>query len=145
MRFLSNKEKKQLNEDLPDFLKFNKKDEIKEDKENIIYKNGEKYLIKINNLYIPHLNILNNIENYFPSVYIDKGAIPFILKGADLMRPGITKIDKNINKESIVIIKDENHNKNLAVGISLYSTEELKKQEKGKSIKIIHYFGDKYN
>jgi len=142
MRFISNKEKKSIKEELPKGYDFDKKDEITQ-KENIIFKNKEKFLITIEKgKYLPHLKSLN--EEEFKSVYVDKGAIPFIIKGANLMRPGIQKIDENIKKGEIILIKDENHNKNLAIGFSVYDFEELKKQEKGKSIEIYHYVGDEY-
>lgn len=141
MRFLSNKEKKNIEKQLPKGYEILKKDTIKEHN-NILYKNEERYLIIKDKEYFPHLKSIN--EEEYNSVYVDKGAIPFIIKGADLMRPGIHKIDKNIEKNQIIIIKDENHNKNLAIGFSLFSSDELEKQEKGKSVKIYHYVGDEF-
>ncbi|MCA9497435.1 MAG: hypothetical protein KC589_10930 [Nanoarchaeota archaeon] len=91
---------------------------------------------------MPHLSCLD--ENEYKSVYVDKGAIPFIIKGADLMRPGIQKIDEGINENEVILVRDENHNKVLAVGHSLFSSEEMETQEKGKSVNIIHYVGDEY-
>ena len=157
MRYLSKKEKKQLNEELNKELQenyqINPNKDIITEKNNILYKNGNKFLIikqndidninKKSNLYLPHLNSVDE-NSKFKSVFIDKGAIPFIIKGADLMKPGITKFDEDIKKNDIIIIKDENHNKNLAIGHSLLSSKELKKQEKGKSIIIYHYFNDEY-
>lgn len=142
MRYLSKKEKKQLSENLPSGYQINPaKDEIKEH-DNILYLNNEKFLIIQDKKYLPHLKSVENTK--LKSVFVDKGAIPFIIKGADLMRPGISKIEDNIQKGEIILIKDENHNKNLAIGFSLVSSEELKSQEKGKSIQIYHYFNDKY-
>ncbi len=141
MKFLSNKEKKDLIQKLPKGYDFEKKDEIKEN-DNILYKNNEKYLISINSNYYPHLKTIN--EKMFKSVFVDKGAIPFIINGADLMRPGIQKIEHEFKKNEIVLIKDENYNKLLALGTSLYDSKELEKQEKGKVISIYHYISDKY-
>ena len=140
MRYLSNKEKKELNSKLPKGYQISKKDQIKEDKNNILYKEEEKFLINIKGNYFPHLKTIN--ESEYKSVYVDKGAIPFVIKGADLMRPGIQKIDKSIQENEIILVKDENHNKTIAIGISQFSTNEMEKQEKGKSVKIIHYAGD---
>ncbi len=141
MRFLGNKEKKELMTKLPKGFEIKKKDEIKCENE-IIFKNGEKYLIIDNekNL-LPHLKSIP--EKEYNSVFIDRGAIPFIIKGADLMRPGIRKIEEGIKKNDIIIVRDEEHNKPLALGFSLFDFEELKKQKTGKSIKIYHYFNDK--
>jgi predicted RNA-binding protein (TIGR00451 family) len=145
MRHLSNKEKKQINEILWPGYSLDKKDEITEEK-NILYKNGDKYLIilekdkkKITKI-IPHLRELN--EKPFKSVYIDEGAIPFLIKGADMMRPGIHQIDEDIEKGEIILIKDLEHRKALAVGEAVLPSEEMHTQEKGVSVKVLHYMGD---
>lgn len=142
MRHLSKKEKKQLVENLPKGYEINPQKDTITVNGNILYKDNEKYLIINNSSYLPHLNSIN--DNLYKAVYVDKGAIPFIIKGADLMKPGIQKIDSEIIKNEIILIKDENHNKNLAIGYSLYSSNELETQEKGKSVKIYHYFNDEY-
>lgn len=142
MKHLSGKDKKQLNEKLPNGYQVEKKDEIIETKEQILLKNKEPYLIKLDEEYIPHLKSVK--EENFPIIYIDNGAIPFLLKGADMMRPGIEKIEKNFKKDDIVAIKNLNYPKIIGIGKSLISSEELKSQEKGKSIKVLHYLKDQY-
>jgi len=142
MRFLSNKEKKVLKEQLPFGYDFDKKDEITQ-RNKTIYKNKEVFLLTINKgEFLPHLKSIK--DDTLKSVFVDRGAIPFIIKGADLMRPGIHKIDKEIKENEIISIKDENHNKILAIGTCLFNSKELELQEKGKSVKIIHYVGDEY-
>lgn len=141
MRHLSNKEKKELINNLPKGYEISKKDEIKENN-GIILKDNIPYLIIIDNKYLPHLKSIPE-ENY-SSVYVDKGAIPFIAKGADLMKPGIREIEQQIKKNDIIMIKDENAKKTIALGFSLYNFEEMQQQEKGKSIIIYHYIGDQY-
>ena len=141
MRFLSGKDKKKLKEVLPTGYFIEKKDDIKEDN-NILFKNSEKYLIIKKGTYLPHLKSL--AEDSFKSVYIDKGAIPFLLNGADMMRPGIQKIEDGFKKGDIVIVRDENHNKALGVGFALFSSVDMQKQEKGKSLNIFHYFNDEH-
>lgn len=141
MRFLSGKEKKELNEKLPKGYVVEKKDDIKE-KDNLLYKNEIKFLIIKDGKFLPHLKSIN--EKEYKSIYVDKGAIPYIIKGADIMRPGIRKIDENIEKGEIILVKDELHSKTLAIGFAEYNSSDLKKQEKGKSIIIYHYVGDLY-
>jgi len=77
-------------------------------------------------------------------VIVDMGAIQFITSGADLMAPGIVNADYNIQKDDHVWICDEQHRKPLATGIAIMSGEEMIKESKGKSVKIIHYVGDKF-
>ncbi len=84
---------------------------------------------------------LEKIDKNF--VVVDKGAIPHIINGADVMRPGVVDYDKNIKKGDFTIIVDENHGKPIAIGISLWDAEDFEKKEKGKCIKNIHYVGDK--
>lgn len=145
MRHLSNKEKKALSEILPPGYEIKKKDEITEG-QGMIYKSGEKFLIitesnkKTILKIIPHLKTL--IDTELKSVYVDLGAVPFIIKGANIMRPGIQKIDTGILKGEVILVKDEEHKKSLAIGEALFDSEEMQKQEKGISINILHYMGD---
>ena len=70
------------------------------------------------------------------------GAVPYAVKGADMMRPGITNIDDDINEGEIVSIIDENNHKSIMVGIALFNSNEMNVQKKGKSVKNIHFIGD---
>ena len=71
------------------------------------------------------------------------GAIKFVVNGADIMRPGITKIEDNIEANDFIVIVDENNQKPIAIGISLLNSEDLRNTKDGKHIKNIHYVGDK--
>ena len=77
-------------------------------------------------------------------VVVDMGAVQFITSGADLMAPGIVNADKNINVDDQVWICDENHKRPLAIGIAIMNGEEMIKENKGKSVKIFHFVGDKF-
>ena len=68
-------------------------------------------------------------------------AVPFIAKGADVMRPGIKELDE-FSKNSFVVIVDENNRKPLAVGLALFSSVEINSLEKGRTIRTIHFVGD---
>ncbi len=93
--FLQKKEIKELNELITqlygwaDFFQ-PKKDQV-ELKEDIYYKNKKASFFMLNNKPVPFLTIVHDI-NPFPMVVIDMQAVPFIAKGADLMRPGITEL-----------------------------------------------------
>lgn len=141
MRFLSNKEKKELKENLPKGFDFNKKDDITI-KENVVFKNKIPFLIEFENKFLPHLKSI--LESDYKSVFVDMGAIRFILKGADVMRAGITNIDFGIEKDQIVLVKDQNYQKNLAIGFALFSKDEMEKQKSGKSIRVYHFLNDKF-
>ena len=134
---LSKKEIKGLNKDLQEYnIEFSTKERIQR-AGNFILKEGVVVFFKYNNKYIPSLH--NTIQ--LPSISIDRGAIPYIIKGANVMRPGIISFD-NFKKDDLIYIIDNEHKKKLALGIALFDSEEIKKIETGKTIKNIHYFSD---
>lgn len=143
MRHLSGKEKKELNLRLPKGYSITKKDEIKE-YGNVFYLNDNPIIIEKEGKLIPHLKSIREYENEFSYVTVDKGAIPFIAKGADLMKPGITNVKGEFEKGEIILIKDEIKLVPFALGYSLFSSEIMREKESGKVIEIKHFLGDKY-
>ncbi|MCV0412300.1 PUA domain-containing protein [Nitrosarchaeum sp.] len=99
-------------------------------------------ILKINDEYLPFLSETQTLEK-FPHVTVDMGAVKFMCKGANVMRPGIKTHDE-FEKEKIVCIVEESQHKFLAVGKSLVSSAELEKMEKGEVIKNMHYISDKF-
>ena len=99
-------------------------------------------ILRIDNEYVPFLSEITMLEK-FPYVVVDTGAIKFMCKGANVMRPGIKTHDE-FEKEKIVCIVEESQHKFLAVGKSLVSSAELEKMEKGEVIKNMHYISDKF-
>ena len=78
-----------------------------------------------------------------PSVVVDPGAIKFVCNGADVMRPGIVKIEGDFDKGARVVVKESTHGKAIAVGEALFTSIELKNAQKGAVVKNMHYVGDK--
>jgi PUA domain protein len=74
---------------------------------------------------------------------VDIGAIKFMCKGANVMRPGIKKFTE-FEKDKLVCIIEESHQKFLAVGKAMVSSSELEDMEKGEVIKNLHYVSDKF-
>ncbi len=107
----------------------------------IIVGNGIK-ILKINDEYVPFLSETQTLEK-FPYVMVDMGAVKFMCKGANVMRPGIKKYSE-FQKDSVVCIIEESHHKFLAVGKTLVSSEEVANMEKGEVIKNLHYISDKF-
>lgn len=79
----------------------------------------------------------------FPEVVVDKGAVPHILNGADVMRPGIVEIVGEFEKNDIVLVTEEEKGYPLAIGKALYNSNEILSMKKGKVIKNLHYLRDK--
>jgi len=142
MRHLSNKDKKQLKEFLPLNYEVEKKDNLKIDG-SIMYRDDEPFLVILGqNEYAPHMDTFNDTD--FPFITVDDGAMPYVAKGADMMRPGIVQISDNVVKDQLVAIKSETYNKSIAIGRALFDSNEIKTCEKGRMVKMIHYMGDSY-
>ena len=92
--------------------------------------------------YIPVLTLLLNNQVSLKKVIVDMGAIKFVANGADIMRPGITKIDPSIKKGDIIEVVDEKHDRSLAVGQAMYDADEMKRKDSGKVIKNLHTIQD---
>jgi len=138
LQALSKKEIKELNEKVSKYIiSFDIKDRVQR-AENLFFKNGTPILFELERQVYP---TLKNADLTFPHIYVDKGAIPFVVKGADLMRPGIKSLEE-FSKNALVLIADSEHKQNLALGISLFSSQEIQIMDKGKVIKNLHYVGD---
>jgi PUA-domain protein len=75
-------------------------------------------------------------------VEVDMGAVPFVIKGADVMCPGIVVADPEIQVGGLVWVRDTKNKKPLAIGRALIKGSEMVRTNKGKAVKTIHYVGD---
>jgi len=98
-------------------------------------------ILKIRDEHLPFLSEISTLEK-FPYVQVDMGAVKFMCKGANLMRPGIKKFSE-FSKNDIVCIVEESQNKFLAVGKSEVDSAELTNMDKGEVLKNLHYISDK--
>ncbi|MDD2655511.1 MAG: DUF1947 domain-containing protein [Candidatus ainarchaeum sp.] len=114
---------------------------VEDTRGTIILQEGEPVLLLHQDKWFPTLQTLNK-NNPLKKITVDMGAIPFVCSGADVMRPGIKAIEGGVAKDSPVVVIDEKYGKLLAVGISLFDSEEMGKMERGKAVKNLHYAGD---
>ena len=98
-------------------------------------------ILKIKDEYLPFLSEISTLGK-FPFVQVDMGAVKFMCKGANLMRPGIKKFSEFL-KDDIVCIIEESQNKFLAIGKSEVNSSELSSMDKGEVLKNLHYISDK--
>jgi len=96
--------------------------------------------VKINDNIFPFLDDIPMLEK-FPYVIVDMGAIKFVCKGANVMRPGITKFS-DFEKGDIVCVIEESKHKFLAVGKAEIPSKQLDETKKGEVIKNMHYISD---
>ena len=98
--------------------------------------------IKIDDYILPFLDDIPILEK-FPYVTVDMGAVKFVCKGANVMRPGITKFS-DFESGEIVCVIEESQNKFLAVGKAEISSKEAEDANKGEVIKNMHYISDDF-
>lgn len=92
--------------------------------------------------FIPVLTLLLNNQVDLKTIIVDFGAIRYVANGADVMRPGITKIDPSIKKGDIVKIMEETQNKALAVGKAMFDAPDMEMKTSGKVVKNLHTIQD---
>jgi len=92
--------------------------------------------------YIPVLTILLKNQVNLKTIVVDFGAVRYVANGADVMRPGITKIDPSIRKGDIVKVIEETQNRALAVGKAMFDASEMEAKSSGKVIKNLHTIQD---
>jgi PUA-domain protein len=131
---------------VPSFV-INKKDiveNIKTNDYNLILINNEPCFFYDDNKLIPTLKfVLKNENILLKKVTVDMGAVRFVTSGADIMRPGITLFDENIDENDYVVVIDENNKKPLSISKALFGSEQLNEMKTGKVLKNIHYVTDK--
>mmetsp|Transcript_49438 Transcript_49438/g.53355 ORF Transcript_49438/g.53355 Transcript_49438/m.53355 type:complete len:139 (+) Transcript_49438:284-700(+) len=110
---------------------------------------------------LPTLRIVHRYPTLeFTSVTVDQGAIPFILGGANIMCPGLTKPDQSImppdgveqdeqgfdkpglSKGDGVIVRAEGKEHAIAIGVMNMSSAEIREKNKGNGIDVPHSLGD---
>ncbi|MBU2561403.1 MAG: DUF1947 domain-containing protein [Nanoarchaeota archaeon] len=142
---LSKKEIKGLNSEISTHYSidefFSKDDFVALAEDTYILRDGEIMFFYKEDLLLPSLRLILQ-NNFLKNIVINMGAVPFIAKGADLMRPGIVGVDAYVEEGSIVAIVDEKNLKPIAVGQSLFSKDEMQEMEVGKVVLNLHYVGD---
>ena len=108
----------------------------------VIITGNEITAVKIGDDILPFLDDIPILEK-FPYVTVDMGAVKFVCKGANVMRPGITKFS-DFESSEIVCVVEESQNKFLAVGKAKISSKEAADASKGEVIKNMHYISDDF-
>ncbi|KAJ9590237.1 hypothetical protein L9F63_016624, partial [Diploptera punctata] len=88
--------------------------------------------------WIPTLRLLHKYPFFLPWEQVDKGAIRFVLSGANIMCPGLTSPGAKMTPA--VMAEGKQHA--LAVGLTALSTEDIAKVNKGIGIENFHYLND---
>lgn len=78
--------------------------------------------------WMPTLRLFHKFPFFLPMLQVDKGAIRFVLSGANIMCPGLTSPGAcmtPVDKGSIVAIMAEGKQHALAVGVTSLSTDDM--------------------
>ncbi|XP_072040205.1 malignant T-cell-amplified sequence 1-B-like [Amphiura filiformis] len=106
---------------------------------------GEPLFFKQRGDFMPTLRLLHKFPFILPPQQVDKGAVRFVLSGANIMCPGLTSkgaILTPAEKETVVALMAEGKEHALAIGIMKMSADEIKSVNKGIGIDNVHYLND---
>jgi len=97
---------------------------------NLILVNKEPLFIQLRDQhYLPTLRLLHRYPDIMRSVQVDRGAIKYVLKGADVMCPGLTsaggRLEMGVAAETAVAIMAEGKEHAVAIGITKMSTDDM--------------------
>jgi malignant T-cell-amplified sequence len=98
---------------------------------------------------VPHLKVVHAFPSCFKKIKIDRGAIRFVLSGANLAAPGLTSAggwlpekEEEIKEGEVVAVEAEGKEECCLVGVLKMGTEEMKEKKKGIVMDGGHYLGD---
>lgn len=77
-----------------------------------------------------------------PKIIVNMGAVSYVCNGADIMAPGMVKIEGKFNPNDYVLVIDERHRKPLAIAVALTDSQMALSLRRGKVAKNMHYVGD---
>jgi PUA domain protein len=99
-----------------------------------------------NGHWMPTLLLLHKYPDMMTKVQVDKGAIKFILNGADIMCPGLTSNGGSISADlavgTAVAVYAEGKTNACAIGLLKMSSNDIISTNKGIGIENVHFLGD---
>jgi PUA domain protein len=104
--------------------------EVEEKKGRKCFSVGNVIIAVENDILLPSVELLNAVKPVKNVIEVDRGAVPHIMNGSNLFIKGVTALDGNIEKDSIVYIMGPDR-RFIAVGRSQASYGELKEMKEG--------------
>ncbi|KAA1107619.1 translation machinery-associated protein 20 [Puccinia graminis f. sp. tritici] len=96
--------------------------------------------------YFPTLKLLHQYPMLLPTVQVDRGAIKFVLSGANIMCPGLTSAGARLPPElplhTPVAVLAQDKSLPCAVGFTQKSAADMRSQNKGVGVDNVHWLGD---
>jgi Predicted RNA-binding protein (contains PUA domain) len=81
----------------------------------------------------------------YPAVYVDLGAVPHVLNGAAVMRPGIVRVEGSFSAGELVVVREVRASQAIAIGEALVPSEEIRSLAKGRVVSNVQRHGDRYH
>ena len=91
------------------------------------------------------LPAVSSDPDILPKYRVDRGAIRFVLSGANIMSPGLTSAGGNMDdvaEGTVVAIMAQDKEHALAIGVTTKSTAMIKSENKGIAVENTHYLKD---
>lgn len=96
--------------------------------------------------WFPTLRLLHQYPQIMKRVRADRGAIKFVLSGANVMCPGLTSPGATLHDELAagepVAVYAEGVEEAMAVGVMALSTTDVRGVNKGVGVELAHYLND---
>jgi len=116
-----------------------------DNKVEIIFYEGVVFGCIKDKILIPSLRIVHKWGDAFTKMRVDKGGIKFVMGGANVMAPGLLnpggEMDE-VEAGKVVTIHGEGKEFAMAVGVTKFSTAEIRQMGKGIVIDTVHFLGD---
>ncbi|KDE09387.1 hypothetical protein MVLG_00293 [Microbotryum lychnidis-dioicae p1A1 Lamole] len=117
---------------------------------SILALNGEPLFFQhFDGPYYPTLKVLHKYPEMLPKVGVDRGAIKFVLSGANIMCPGLTSptaflppSEANIPVGHPVAVHAYGKEEALAIGLTAMSTDDIRSINKNMGVENVTYLGD---
>ncbi|KEP63162.1 UNVERIFIED_CONTAM: cell cycle regulator protein [Hammondia hammondi] len=95
--------------------------------------------------WVPTLRLLHTYPSMMPKMQVDRGAISFVLRGSNIMCPGLTSPGgrmENVEAGDVVQVTAEGKLNACAIGIATMSTKQILQDNKGICIENYTYLND---
>jgi malignant T-cell-amplified sequence len=96
--------------------------------------------------WMPTIRLLHKYPAMMKRMQVDKGAIRYVLGGANIMAPGFTNpggsMPEPIEEGEPVSIYADGKQHCMALGVTKKSTADIAKDKKGMAVETMHYIGD---
>ena len=115
------------------------------DKAELYIMEGNIICFKRNKDFYPTMWLLLQYPHIMPKYQVDKGAIRFVLAGANIMCPGLTSNGGNmedVEAGAAVAIYAEGKDIPIGIGQTTMSTKEIREINKDIGVNNLHYIGD---